>query len=187
MAIPTRSECFRLMRKMQMPPHIQRHSLLVAEIALYLAELLKQNGARLNSALVEAGALLHDIAKSRSLSTGVRHESMGAQLLHEWGYLALAAIVQDHVNLDLIRLNGPITESLLVNYADKRVKHDQVVSLEERFYDLIDRYAKTSRQEQRLLQKLQLYTILERKIFGRLTMEPYDLEGPQLHSQQRVL
>lgn len=176
MAVPTRSECLKLMRKTQMPPHIQKHSLLVADIALYLTRLLNQNSVKLNLAIVEAGALLHDIAKAQSISTGVRHESMGAQLLHEWGYLQLAAIVHDHVNLDLVRLNGPITESLVVNYADKRVKHDEIVSLQNRFYDLIERYAKTSEHEKRLLQKLQLYIILEQRIFGHLAIDPNAIE-----------
>lgn len=181
MPVPTRSECLRLMIKTRMPPNIQRHSLLVADIALYLAKLLNQNSVRLNLAIVEAGALLHDIAKAGSISTGLRHESMGARLLHKWGYLQLAAIVQDHVNLDLIRLNGPITESLIVNYADKRVKHDEIVSLQNRFDDLIERYAKTLEQEQRLLQKLELYNVLEQKLFGHLAIKPDALEGMQIH------
>ena len=181
MALPTRSDCLKLMTKTQMPPNIQKHSLLVADVALYLARLLNQNSVRLNLAVIEAGALLHDIAKARSISTGVRHERMGARLLHEWGYLQLAAIVQDHVNLDLIRLNGPITESLIVNYADKRVKHDEIVSLYNRFCDLIERYAKTLEQEQRLMQKLRLYTALEQKIFGHLAIDPNAIEHLQTH------
>lgn len=183
MSIPTRSECLNLMHQTKMPLHIQRHSLMVAEIALFLSELLAQTGVRLNIPLVEAGGLLHDIAKVESLSGGGRHERLGARLLHDRGYPHLASIVQDHVTLDLIRLNGPITESLLVNYADKRVKHDQIVTLTERFDDLIQRYAKTPESEARLQERYQQYSVLERRIFDRLEIEPDTNELMQLSAK----
>ena len=72
-------------------------------------------------------------------------------------------------------LAGPITESLVVNYADKRVKHDQIVPLEERFSDLIGRYAKTGEHRQWLQSKFELYRRLETKLFEHLTIVPEDL------------
>lgn len=180
MTIPTRIECLNLMKQTRMPLHIQKHSILVTEIALFLSKLLNRNGAKLDLTLVEAGGLLHDIAKAQSLSSGKRHEKLGAKLLHDWGYVRLASIVQDHVSLDLIRLNGPITESLMVNYADKRVKHDQVVTLEERFFDLIDRYARTPEHQIHLQQRLRQYSVLERRIFDHLTIRPDAKELMQL-------
>jgi len=163
-----------------MPLHIQKHSILVTEIALFLSKLLNRNGTKLDLTLVEAGGLLHDIAKAQSLSSGKRHEKLGAKLLHDWGYVRLASIVQDHVSLDLIRLNGPITESLMVNYADKRVKHDQVVTLEERFFDLIDRYARTPEHQIHLQQRFRQYSVLEQRIFDHLTIRPDAEELMQL-------
>ena len=38
-----------------------------------------------------------------------------------------------------------VSEEEVVNYADKRVRHDQIVSLEERFQDLKNRYGKDQR------------------------------------------
>ncbi|MDY0040715.1 MAG: HDIG domain-containing protein [Desulforhabdus sp.] len=180
MAIPTRSECLVLMKRARMPLNIQRHSILVTETALFLSKLLNRNGAKLNLSLVEAGGLLHDIAKAQSLFSGGRHERLGAKLVHDWGFLRLASIVQDHVSLDLIRLNGPITESLMVNYADKRVKHDQIVTLQERFVDLIDRYAKSPKHEVQLRQKFHQYSLLEQRIFEHLTIKPDARELMQL-------
>lgn len=172
MAVPTRFECLQLMRKRLMPQNIQNHSILVAKLALHLGRLLNRNGTRLDARVLEAGGLLHDIAKADSLHTGARHEKLGAKILHDLNYLQLAYIVQDHVSIDLIRLNGPLTESLIINYADKRVKHDCIVTLEDRFLDLIHRYARSTEQEVHLRRRLDLYRTLERKIFDHLTIEP---------------
>ena len=177
MTIPTRQECMDLMERVQMPPHIRRHSLLVAEISLYLGRLLNRNSSRLDLELVEAAALLHDIAKPRCLSTGENHNTLGADMLEEWGYPLLAPIVRDHVTMDEARVTAPVTESVLVNYADKRVKHDQVVTIQERFEDLIERYGKHREHKTYLREKLGLYVELERKIFEHLAIGPTE---PQL-------
>ncbi len=186
MSIPTRSQCLRLLNQTGMPPHIQEHSILVAEIALYLGRLLNQNSIRLNIELLEAGALLHDIAKARSLATGENHAELGARMVHDLGYGRLAPIVQEHVHLDSTRADGPVTESLLVNYSDKRVKHDRIVTLEERFLDLIDRYAKTEEHRARMRERLDLYFILERNIFYHLAIGPTQMELMSLCVQCRI-
>ena|GEM_PF-186437 len=185
MPIPTRSQCLALMDRTQMPPHIRRHSFMVAEIALYLARRLNTDSIRLNLELTEAAALLHDIAKARSIATGERHDELGARMLHDWGYPALAPIVQDHTTMDFIRVHGPVTESVLVNYADKRVKHDQVVTIEDRFHDLVERYAKTRESKVYLLKRLDLYLVLEKKIFEHLNISPAGRELMQLSPDTR--
>jgi len=175
MAVPSRSQCLALMTRIEMPEHIRQHSLVVAQVALFLAHLLNRNSHRLDLRLLEAGALLHDIAKAESLATRERHEDLGATMLENWGYPMLSPIVREHVVLEASALAGPITESLVVNYADKRVKHDQIVSLEERFSDLIGRYAKTGEHRQWLQSKFELYRRLETKLFEHLTIVPEDL------------
>jgi uncharacterized protein len=175
MTIPTRSQCLALMTQIQMPEHIQRHSLTVARVAVALARLLNQNSVCLDLKLLEAGALLHDIAKAQTLSTDGRHEDVGARMLEAWGFTMLSPIVREHVVLEASALAGPITESLVVNYADKRVKHDQVVSLTDRFADLVGRYARTGAHRSWLQEKFELYVSLEAKLFEHLTIAPKDL------------
>lgn len=170
--IPSRSTCFALMRQVQMPPHIRMHSLVVAEIAAFLTRSLSGNGVRLDLRLVEAAALLHDIAKDRSLRTGEQHNQLGARILNGLGYPAVARIVEDHLVLDSVCLAEPVTESIIVNYADKRVKHDLIVTLHERFKDLVDRYARTPEHGLLLLEKRDLYLALEQKIFEKLPIGP---------------
>ena len=184
MIIPTRRQCLDLIEQVGMPGHIKKHSFVVAQIALYLGRLLNQNSLRLNLDLLEAGALLHDIAKAQALLTGERHEDVGARMLEDRGFAMLSPIVKEHVVLDVSVLRGPITESLLVNYSDKRVKHDQVVSLKDRFSDLIGRYAKTREHRGWLLEKSKLYLRLESKIFEHLAITPADLAQLQLTSAE---
>ena len=173
--IPTRDQCLSLMEQVHMPAHIRRHSLQVAEIAVYLGERLNQNSIRLNLPLLEAGALLHDLGKEHGIITGESHADVGGRMVREQGYPLLSPIVEEHVSLDWPRLLGPVTESLVVNYADKRVKHDEIVSLEERFDDLGTRYARTEEHKAILRNRLKLYLILEEKIFGHLTVIPADV------------
>jgi putative nucleotidyltransferase with HDIG domain len=176
MVIPVRTQCLALMERVEMPPHIRRHSMMVAEIALYLGRLLNKNSVRLDLDLLEAGALLHDIGKMRSIATGERHDTLGAKMLDQWGYQQLTPIVQEHASMDVARLHGPITESLVVNYADKRVKHDQIVTIQERFEDLIVRYGKTEQHRIRLREKLDEYLMLEGRLFEHLTISPIEVE-----------
>jgi len=141
MLMPSRFECIGILEKTGMPCHIRRHSLMVAEVALFLGRLLNGNGSKLDLNLVEAAALLHDIGKQQSLERGGDHAILGARMLEGIVHPAIARIVSEHIWLEPSHIAGPLTESLLVNYSDKRVKHEQVVSVEERYHDRIDGYA----------------------------------------------
>ncbi len=170
--IPTTRQCHDLLKRADVPEHIQAHSLLVARIAELLAFHLNGNGHSMDLSLVRAGALLHDIAKKRSLTTGENHAVLGALLLERWGWPVVAPIVRDHVVMTPRLARGPITESLVVNYADKRVRHETIVELDERFEDLIRRYARSPAHEQELRNRLELYRIVEKRIFEHLSFVP---------------
>lgn len=176
MLIPSRTECMKLLGQFDMPQHIRRHSLLAAEVALLLAAQLNQNSSRLDLRLIEAGALLHDIGKMSSLKTGEDHAALGAQMIEGMVAPAVARIVEEHISLDSSQVAGPVTESLIVNYSDKRVRHDQVVLVEDRYRDLIERYAKSPLHVQFLRHKLDLCFALERTIFSHLAIAPQGSE-----------
>jgi len=149
---------------------------MVTEVALFLGKRLNGNGSKLDLKLVEAAALLHDVGKQQSLERGGDHALLGAQMLEGIAPPAVAAIVSEHVWLEPSQIAAPLTESVLVNYSDKRVKHEQVVSVEDRYHDLIARYAKSLTHRQRLLEKLTLYLELEKQIFSHLNIAPLDVE-----------
>jgi len=173
--VPSRAVCLRLISQSEMPENIRAHSLLVADVALGIAELLCAAGLDLDVALVEAAALLHDVGKARGLETGEHHARLGGAMVVELGWPALVPAVQGHTGLEPEQLRAPLDESLLVNYADKRVRHDEVVTLDERFDDLGARYARGPEALAYLERLRGLYSELEAAIFDLLEVTPEDV------------
>jgi len=173
--IPKRDECFALLRKYKVPEHIIQHSRIVHAVALYLCQALLGQREKLDQDLIEASSLLHDIAKLKSLNTGESHPRAGALLLSSLGYPEVAEIVRQHVVLDDGIPSGQITEVALVHYADKRVKHTEIVSLAERFQDLKERYGKSPAALAWLEDLEEKSFVLEEQIFQRLPIKPESL------------
>lgn len=173
---PTLSECLELMQGYQMLPNIREHCFRVRDVALILGDHLLSAGLALDLHLLEAGALLHDIAKTATLGNGGEHARLGAEWLVELGYPAVAEIVREHVWLNHDPAGPwPIREVEIVNYADKRVLHDQVVTLERRFFDLLHRYGRTEEIRQRISSNERRSMVLENKIFAGLNIIPDDI------------
>ena len=141
-AIPDRQWVSRLMSERGMPGHIVRHCRAVRMVAVAIACALREKGFGIDVRLVDRASLLHDICKADCLGGG-DHALMGRQLLDRLGFPRIGDVVGQHVRLRSME----VCEAMVVNYADKRVMHDRVVSLERRFVDLMDRYR---RDEQRV-------------------------------------
>lgn len=138
--IPPPEECLSVLKAREVPEHIVQHSLTVRKVALFLVRALNERGEKLNQGLIEAGSILHDIAKIDGLKAIQSHSRDGALLLRRLGYPEVAEIVRQHVVLDRPPREGWICEASLVHYADKRVRHTEIVSLKDRFRDLKERY-----------------------------------------------
>jgi uncharacterized protein len=174
--IPTRDECFRLMSQYGMLDHIIHHSIEVARVALFLSTELNKRGQRIDLSLVEAASLLHDLTKTVCFKTKEDHAQRGSQLLKEMGYERVGEVVAEHVVLSKKRDRSSVSEEEVVNYADKRVQHDRIVSLEERFSDLMDRYGKSKKDFGQLEQLKKTIFEVEAKIFSILEIDPSDLQ-----------
>ncbi len=175
--IPSAGQCIEIMRRHNMRKNIVRHSIRVRDVAVFIATKLLGAGHELDLNLVEAAALLHDITKTRGLSTGERHADTGQRLLEEMGCHRVAKVVGNHVRLHGRRNSKWITEDEVVNYADKRVMHDRIVSLDKRYADLKARYG-TNPESLAFLRQMEDETReLERKIFGKLDMAPSEVPG----------
>jgi len=148
--VPTRLQCLRLQRRMHMPMHIQNHCRQVCQVALALTNAGNSHWPMLDRALIQAAALLHDITKNRSFITGENHAATGENLLKKMGYARLGAIVGQHVKLRRANDSPAISEAHIINYADKRVLHDRIVSLDERMQYIMARYGHAPWQRQRL-------------------------------------
>jgi len=191
--IPTLEECLDLMKEHNMLENIVHHSLLVNEVGLWLSEELNKTGENIDLAKVQAGALLHDITKTKSITTGEDHAKTGSELLEKLGFESISEIVRQHVMTD-DALNSPtISEIEIVNYADKRVLHSKVVTLRKRFDDLRTRYGINQERVYLISQSEKRAIEVEKKIFSRLdvppdallsiTVENYTLE-PQRYSRK---
>ena len=175
--IPDESICRQLMDRCSMLPNIVEHSYRVCQVAAFLGKALSATENGLDPALIVASSLLHDITKTRSLKTRENHALTGGKLLEDLGYPQVAEVVRGHVRLTGDEDPGPLREVHIINYADKRVRHDTVVSLEERFVDLMDRYGRTPERRLRLEQMKQTARRLEQRIFRRIAPAPDDLRA----------
>ncbi|MBW2148386.1 MAG: HD domain-containing protein [Deltaproteobacteria bacterium] len=170
--IPSAGQCIEIMKRHNMRANIMRHSIRVRDVAVFIAAKLVEAGHELDLSLVEAAALLHDITKTRCLSTGERHAETGRRLLEEMGYHRVAQVVGSHVRLHGWRTSRRITEDAVVNYADKRVMHDRIVDLDRRYADLRARYG-TNPKALAYLQQMEAETReVEREIFAVLDVDP---------------
>jgi len=161
--VPSIEECYELMEKHSMLPNIVNHSKQVMWVSLAIVDNLTSSVA-VNRERVVAAALLHDITKTRSLSTRERHDVSGAELLRDLGFTCIAKIVEQHVNLRKLDLQGRLEEHEIVYYADKRVMHDKIVTVEERIHDLIQRYGATKEIRNWISQSQNTILIVENKI-----------------------
>jgi putative nucleotidyltransferase with HDIG domain len=180
------------MREMQMMAHIVRHSLQVCRVADLLVQQLCASGRTLNRELVRAAALLHDITKTRSLTTGEVHSESGCALLVDRGYAEVGDIVRQHVTLDAYFDNEAPSEAEIVNYADKRVLHDRIVSLDERMTYILDRYGSTAHHRDRFRRLWHISNLQEKRIFAPLPFSAADmaehLQGVDLAAElQKVI
>jgi len=153
-------------------PHVIAHCKKVAEVAVFLAENLNENGHKLNIPLIEAGALLHDIAKPYGIKNKVDHAIEGAKWLERLGYPEVAEIIKYHVFLpeNIIKIG----EKEIVNYADKRVNGEEIVTLKRRFEYIFSRYGDKV-EKSRLNRLYHQSRLLEELIFKNLPFSPQSL------------
>lgn len=164
-AVPTDEECLVLWDAYGMLPNVRAHSLLVACVATALGERALEAGLSVNVAEVRAAALLHDLAKTYTIRHGGNHCQLGGAWVQELtGNAAVAQGVIHHVSwpgpLDIRTHFLPLT----LIYSDKRVKHNQIVTLEARFDDLLVRYGKTEYIRSRIKESFQQATAIERAL-----------------------
>jgi len=138
MKIPTKEECLRLLKKNKVRDNIIAHTKKVCEFSLKVCSVLEERGIKVNRDLVAAAALLHDIKK---LEPG-EHEIKGAKYIESLGYPEVGILIKKHgLRCLFYREFIPRTwEEKIIFYSDKRVKHDKIVSVDDRFEDIKQRY-----------------------------------------------
>ncbi|MFW9945709.1 MAG: HDIG domain-containing metalloprotein [Promethearchaeota archaeon] len=150
--LPSREFAFDLLKKMKVPYHVRRHSLKVAEKALDIAE--KITKVKINLDLIEIGALLHDIGRSKT--HGFKHALIGGKILRERGFPEeLARICETHILGGLDKEDAKAVglpekyflpnsiEEKIICLADKHMAGTREVSIEQRFKKWFLKYGKT--------------------------------------------
>jgi uncharacterized protein len=182
--IPSIAQCLALMDRYGMFDNIRAHSLTVARVAKTLLAGLAAteiNGTKLpETDLVLAGALLHDIAKTICLNTECDHARKGRDICLDLGYPAIAEIVREHVLLKDFSTNrysrGIFFAKEIVYYADKRVRHDSIVSLDERMAYIMERYGNNDQQRHlRIEENFQRCQTLEYHLFSYINFTTDEL------------
>lgn len=172
--IPDEKACLDLWDKYAMLPNIRAHSRAVADVCDTLAAKANAAGFCVNGPELRAAALLHDIAKTYTVHYRGAHDQLGAAITREeTGNFRIAQAVLYHVlwpwtDGPLALHNDPFRLPLLVSYADKRVRHDKLVTLQERFDDLIERYGHTEVQRGMIRKNHEQAVELERELIKRL-------------------
>jgi CTP:molybdopterin cytidylyltransferase MocA/HD superfamily phosphohydrolase YqeK len=136
MEIPTPEECRALMENVLcVSEQIVRHGRTVAQVATSLGLELNRAGCCLDIPLLEAAALLHDLAKGEP-----DHARAGARILRDLGFGAIAEPVATHIDITLNE-EKTIGVGELLYLADKLVQGERMLPLEERFRNKMERCA----------------------------------------------
>ena len=135
--IPLREECLDILNKNKTPSNVIEHCKIVCKVAEEITDKLIENGIKVNKKLVTAAALLHDIEREK-----VDHIKEGITLIKNLGFPEVAEVMRKHSlhGIEDENRQPKTIEEKIVFYADKRVKGNEIVSIEERFEDLKKRY-----------------------------------------------
>jgi len=159
-----------------MLPNIKDHSIVVAGVAQIITSGLLKGGHDLSLDKVIAGALLHDIGKTACLDNDDDHAARGYEICMAHNLEPVADIVAEHVILKNYSVDSGFSEKEIVYYADKRVNHNQVVSLQERLAYIIERYGLNNNKRCLAIKKnYALCRQLEANMFAKLSFPPGDV------------
>ncbi len=150
--LPDREFVLNLLKILKIPLSVRRHSEKVADKAIQIANKLKNS--QVNKNLIEIGALLHDIGRTKT--HGFKHALIGGKILRQRGFSEkLARICETHIlgGLDKddarkfglpIRNYLPETlEEKIICLADKHMAGTREVSIQERFNRWFQKYGRS--------------------------------------------
>ncbi|MGM5482158.1 MAG: HD domain-containing protein [Nanobdellota archaeon] len=198
MNLPSLQKCEDLLDYYCVPENVRAHCHKVKEIAVFLGNALNEKGLKINTELVRVSALLHDIAKVidfeefppanndcvdlwknlKKRFSGMDHTQAVVYLLAD--FPEVADVIRRHAYRAVIKndLYPASWEAKIVTYADKRVAHEKIVPLKERFEEGCRRWEKKgSVCDAQLTKKINNeYYKIERDIFSHLEIEPVEIK-----------
>ena len=138
--LPSREEALKLLKQSGCRQNVVRHVEAVSELACEIAEASKKRGYHVDVKLVEIGALLHDIGRSKTHT--VHHAVVGAEIARSLRLPEqVVSIIKKHVGGGIVareakKLGWPkdvyipqTIEEKIVCYADKLVEGSRRISI----------------------------------------------------------
>jgi uncharacterized protein len=139
--LPTREQALSLLKANNCSAKVIDHCEGVAAIALETAQKLQKKGLKVDVQLVEAGALLHDLGRSKTHT--VDHAVVGAQIAESAGIPdSVVRVIKRHVGGGITpdeakRLGWPkddyiphTLEEKIVCHADKLIEQSKVANIQ---------------------------------------------------------
>jgi len=140
--LPSKRKALKLLFQAGCSPAVIEHCKAVAAVAIKIARACEKKGLNVDIQLVEIGALLHDIGRSRTHS--VNHAVVGMEIAKSLGLPdKLVSIIGHHIGGGITvdearRLGWPVKsyvpqtlEEKIVAYADKLIEGLRMVSIEQ--------------------------------------------------------
>ncbi|HLC79335.1 MAG TPA: HDIG domain-containing protein [archaeon] len=148
MKLPSLEECESLMEEFNVPENIRKHTEAVRGVANSLAMRIKNQKIKVDAEAVDRAAFLHDLMKMHCIKNNCSHAKAAKGILVQRGYSELGEIVLLHGLEGILRFDKNTSlEAKIIWYADKRVTHDQLVSLSGRYEYLKERYGSISKKK----------------------------------------
>jgi len=139
--LPSREQALKLLHESKCSVKVIKHCRAVTKLALEIAEACREKGLNIDLELVEIGALLHDVGRSKTHT--VNHAVVGVEIAKSAGLPEpVISIIKTHVGggitvSDAEKLGWPkdvyvpITlEEKIVSYADKLIEGSKRVPIE---------------------------------------------------------
>jgi len=168
--LPSRHDCEQLLcERFPVDSPVIEHCRAVAHFSLLLAGKLNDAGCHLDLALIEAAALLHDLAKGER-----DHAAAGADVLRGMGYGTVADLVAVHMEVPS-RSDDAIDDADLLFLTDKLVEGTRFVPLETRFRRQLERHAHDRPVLARINQRLEIARKIKRRVEERLGLPVADM------------
>jgi uncharacterized protein len=162
-SLPSQEQCLNYFEEYKVPKNIKKHCMKVQEIAVFLAKKLNEAGIMVDVEMVRAGAILHDlfkIAAIKDLEPNKFHTyqfteeelEMRSKLIKKFPGMYENEIAYEIFKDDFPQLaltikregdphnNDKTWEEKIINYADTRIFKEEIVTLDERFSYLVEKY-----------------------------------------------
>ncbi len=187
------------------PMHVRAHIKKVTDVAMKIAEAYIAQKEIVNLNLLYSASMMHDIARVcdfhkldktqfkekitdakwvrweelRKKYKGMHHADIASDFFKKLGYVKTGEVIYIHKSRVLAEEQERVNtlEKKIMYYSDKRVKHEEVVPLKERFRDGWERYGKyDDTRTRRMFDEVEKMTFaLEKELFEGLDINPDDL------------